>query len=292
MRRPTCAIEEVSTFRRFAVLTLSCLFTAAGLFALQNLGYWKLGSGGFHNLASIAASATNIASSATNIAARATNSIRAFVGLRPTAPPVDDNAIFDKESTMSPSELLNRWNPIIAEASHRFSISDAWIRAVMRVESGGRTVLAGDKPIVSRAGALGVMQVMPETYSEMRSLYGLGTDPFNPHDNIFAAAAYLRWLKGKYGFPEMFAAYNGGPGTLDAFLEKGQPLPKETVNYISSVSGLLGYRNGSQAAFGYRNQSQIAFLVRERLRRHLHRPVVPDPDLSTIPVEASAETAQ
>src|SRR3546814_155699 len=68
---------------------------------------------------------------------------------------------------------LDRWQPFIAEAADRFDIPAAWIRAVMQAESGGRTTLDG-RPITSRAGAMGLMQVMPATYEAMRSQHGLG----------------------------------------------------------------------------------------------------------------------
>jgi soluble lytic murein transglycosylase-like protein len=109
----------------------------------------------------------------------------------------------------------------------------------MRVESGGRTMLADDRKITSRAGAVGIMQVMPGTYDEMAQQYGLGSDRYDPHDNVFAGAAYLRWLHDRYGFPAMFAAYNGGPGTLDANLRGEEELPKETRNYLASVTNIL-----------------------------------------------------
>ena len=56
---------------------------------------------------------------------------------------------YDAEAGMSSSQLLNRWDAIITEASERFHIPAAWIRAVMRQESGGRTMLGENKPIVS-----------------------------------------------------------------------------------------------------------------------------------------------
>jgi hypothetical protein len=155
-------------------------------------------------------------------------------------PPRPQASTFNKELTMSSSELINRWDPFVAEASQKFGISEAWIKAVMRVETGGRTVLEGDQPITSHAGAMGLMQLMRGTYDEMRAQYGLGRDPFNPHDNVFAAAGYLKWLYRKYGFPNMFAAYNGGPGKLEDHLSNGAPLPDETVNYIASVTHILG----------------------------------------------------
>ncbi len=257
MKPPIRAVDSVSTFQRFAILAVSCLMTAGCLLVLQNLGYWKLGNTGFRNLASLTTSATA--------------SFRQFVGL-PTTPP-EDAHIFDRESTMSPSALLNRWDPFITEASRRFDISAAWIRAVMRVESGGRTVLAGDKPITSRAGAVGIMQLMPETYAEMRAQYRLGADPFNPHDNVLAGAAYLRWLQRKYGFPEMFAAYNGGPGTLDAYHEGAKPLPKETQDYIASVGRLLG---GAKTG-------RIAVLSIETAQNHRHRTPLPAAMVASFP---------
>ena len=74
----------------------------------------------------------------------------------------------------------------IAEASHRFSIPESWIRAVIQAES------LGDVRAVSPKGAIGLMQIMPETWSDLRLRYGLGADPFDPHDNIVAGGTYLR----------------------------------------------------------------------------------------------------
>jgi soluble lytic murein transglycosylase-like protein len=131
------------------------------------------------------------------------------------APPPSAFAV---ESAMAPRDLMKRWDPIVAEASKKFGVSETWIRAVMRMESGGRTMLGENQPIISSAGAMGLMQVMPETYADMRAQYGLGADIFDPHDNIFAGAAYLHILYRKYGNPAMFAAYNDGPGALEDHL--------------------------------------------------------------------------
>jgi hypothetical protein len=127
---------------------------------------------------------------------------------------------------------------MIADAAKRFKIPAAWIRNVMRSESGGRTILNG-QPIASNKGALGLMQVEPGTYAEMAEQYRLGDDPFNPKDNIYAGAAYLRWLHGKYGFPAMFAAYNTGPGHLEDHIHHGAPLPAETRAYVAGITRAL-----------------------------------------------------
>jgi soluble lytic murein transglycosylase-like protein len=152
------------------------------------------------------------------------------------APP----SAFDLESAMPPSQLMKRWEPLILQASKKFKVPAEWIRAVMRQESGGRTMMIGNVPIVSGAGAMGIMQVMPGTYTEMAAQYGLGADPYDPQDNIFAGTAYLRWLHGKYGYPAMFAAYNDGPGNIEDHLYRGRPLPKETRGYIANIAKSLG----------------------------------------------------
>ncbi len=141
-------------------------------------------------------------------------------------------SVVAREAVISSS--LDRWQSLIAEASRRFGVPEAWIRAVMRAESGGQTMLDG-RPTTSRVGAMGLMQIMPETWAGLRARYGLGIDPYDPHDNIFAGAAYLRELYQRYGYPNLFAAYNAGPGRLDAHLSGGRPLPDETQAYLASL---------------------------------------------------------
>ncbi|HEX4636112.1 MAG TPA: lytic transglycosylase domain-containing protein [Rhizomicrobium sp.] len=156
-----------------------------------------------------------------------------------TATPHLQPSAFDEESAMTPSQLINRWDGIINEASRRFNVPKAWIRAVMVRESGGRTMLSANLPMISRAGAVGLMQVLPETYEEMAAEQKLGSNPFEPRDNIMAGAAYLRWLHHKYGFPAMFAAYNAGPGKLEDHLEHGASLPAETRAYVGGIAKSL-----------------------------------------------------
>ena len=153
--------------------------------------------------------------------------------------PAAEASVFDVERSMGPRSLLDRWNPVIREAAAKFNIPAIWLRAVMRNETGGRTVLPGDKPIVSHAGAQGVMQLMPGTYDQMADKNGLGDNPHNAHDNVLAAAAYLRWLKDRYGFPGMFAAYNFGPGNWEDHLRRKRGLPAETRNYLKQITAYL-----------------------------------------------------
>lgn len=126
----------------------------------------------------------------------------------------------------------------IAEASRRFDMPEHWIREVIRQESGGRTHVNG-RPIVSGAGAMGLMQVMPGTYSELRRKHGLGPDPFSPRDNILAGTAYMREMYDMFGAPGFLAAYNCGPGCYSEYLAGNRSLPRETQRYLASVGPRL-----------------------------------------------------
>jgi cell division septation protein DedD len=105
----------------------------------------------------------------------------------------------------------------------------------MRVESGGHEYINGQLT-VSAAGAMGLMQLEPETYREMATQYGLGTDPFNPRDNIMAGAAYIHAMYQIFGSPGFLAAYNAGPGRLDSYMTYRTALPDETVNYVAMIA--------------------------------------------------------
>jgi hypothetical protein len=126
------------------------------------------------------------------------------------------------------------WGPYVREAATRFDVPEIWVRAVMRVESGGNEYLNGQL-VTSSAGAMGLMQVMPETYSELRDRHNLGDDPFDPHENILAGTAYLREMYDIYGAPGFLAAYNAGPRRLDDYLSNNRPLPDETRRYVAMI---------------------------------------------------------
>ena len=121
------------------------------------------------------------------------------------------------------------WGPYIAEASQRFDVPQRWIREVMRQESAGRT------SATSPVGAMGLMQVMPATYAELRARHGLGSDPYHPWDSIMAGTAYLRQMYDLYGSPAFLAAYNAGPRRLEDYLWNGRGLPAETRNYVARI---------------------------------------------------------
>jgi len=152
-------------------------------------------------------------------------------------------------ATPAAAQSVERWSGYIAEASARFGLPEPWIRRVMAAESGGRTVFRG-RPITSPAGAMGLMQLMPGTWRDMRRAHGLGADPHNPRDNILAGAAYLRAMYERFGYPGLFAAYNAGPRRYGGHIVTGRTLPAETLAYVDAVSGLMVRPNGGRAANG------------------------------------------
>lgn len=127
------------------------------------------------------------------------------------------------------------WRPYVIEASTRFGVPVSWIEAVMQAESRGRTRLNG-RPIRSSAGAMGLMQLMPATWTEMRARLGLGNNPDDPRDNIHAGTFYLRLMYERFGYPGLFAAYNAGPARYAEHLAGRRALPSETVGYLATVA--------------------------------------------------------
>ena len=131
---------------------------------------------------------------------------------------------------------VDRWRTFIEQASVRFGIPARWIEQVMMAESGGMPVLDG-KPIRSRAGAIGLLQLMPATWAAMRARFKLGDDPDDPANNILAGTAFLRLMYDRFGYPGLFAAYNAGPGRYALSQASGSRLPAETRAYLATVTG-------------------------------------------------------
>jgi hypothetical protein len=132
------------------------------------------------------------------------------------------------------SPIATPFDRHVAKAAQRFGLRTELILAVIAVES------AGDSRAVSHAGAMGLMQIMPATWADLRRRYRLGADPFDPRDNIFAGTAYLREMYDRFGSPGFLAAYNAGPGRYAEHLSTGRPLPRETRAYVAKLAELLG----------------------------------------------------
>jgi soluble lytic murein transglycosylase-like protein len=119
-----------------------------------------------------------------------------------------------------------RYIDLIAPTARRVGVSVALVKSIARAES------AFDPDAVSPKGALGLMQVMPETAQEM------GLDATQPVQNIEAGTRYLKWLLARYSktknaLPKAIAAYNAGPGAVDKF--HGIPRYHETQTYVARV---------------------------------------------------------
>jgi soluble lytic murein transglycosylase-like protein len=151
--------------------------------------------------------------------------------------PVDDNyervmaeAADGSGSPLHPSllRLSVRYDSMIREAASAADVDPELLRAVIVVESGF------DVDAVSRAGAQGLMQLMPAT----ARAYGV-VDAFDPRQNLRAGARYLRDLLDRYDqdFELVLAAYNAGE---QAVAKYGGQIPPfaETMDYVPKVLGL------------------------------------------------------
>jgi soluble lytic murein transglycosylase-like protein len=145
-------------------------------------------------------------------------------------------------------------NEIIAAASRKHQVSPAFVKSIIAAESGF------SQAAVSPKGAIGLMQLMPETAREF------GGDPTVPEQNIDAGAHYLSWLSARYAgqrdaLRRTIAAYNAGPGAVERY--RGVPPYRETRRYVTRVLrfyqqyepdyklvALLGPRNRSKKTLG------------------------------------------
>ncbi|MGM4887520.1 lytic transglycosylase domain-containing protein [Tardiphaga sp. 11_C7_N12_6] len=144
-------------------------------------------------------------------------------------------ALADAASSVHPasSRPAGSFANLIEEASRRFAVPAHWIRAVMTVESAGNAWARSPK------GAMGLMQIMPETWADLRMRHRFGDNPYDPRDNILAGAAYLHELHDRYGSSGFLAAYSAGPGRYEQYLA-GRPLPAETRAYVATLASLFG----------------------------------------------------
>lgn len=174
---------------------------------------------------------TGLISPAVHLLLRSRNGRRAAVLLLLSGVPSGWSttaAAAEVQATRNVSAAVDRYADFIAEAAERFDIPSVWIRTVMRAESDDNARATSPK------GAMGLTQIMPATWAELRIHYGLGDDPYDPHDNIMAGAAYVRELFDRYGNPGFLAAYNAGPGRYEAS-RKERALAPETRAYVDKL---------------------------------------------------------
>jgi soluble lytic murein transglycosylase-like protein len=127
------------------------------------------------------------------------------------------------------SHSTSQYDHLIADASKRYGVSIPLLKAIIRAESGF------DPKAVSRKGAMGLMQIMPDNFK----LLGI-QDPFDPWQNIDAGTRYFKQMYERFGKVSLsLAAYNAGPSAVDYY--KTIPPYEETEDYVRKV--LLYYYN-------------------------------------------------
>ena len=124
-----------------------------------------------------------------------------------------------------PTPTLTPYDPLIEQYATRSDVPVELVRAVVAVESGSNPTAR------SSAGAMGLMQLMPETATEL----GV-SDPYDPADNLRGGITYLKQLLDQYGGNEeiALAAYNAGPGAVERYGNRVPPFP-ETLDYVRRV---------------------------------------------------------
>jgi soluble lytic murein transglycosylase-like protein len=146
-------------------------------------------------------------------------------------------AALDKKQPLSAAQKADKTQKVLADmpladqnlstlieaAARKYKVDPKLVAAVAEVESNG------NQEAVSSAGAIGVMQLMPDTAAS------LGVDPYNKQQNIEGGAKYLRQMLDTFGgdTKKAVAAYNAGPGAVKDY--GGVPPYKETQNYVSKV---------------------------------------------------------
>ncbi|MCD6261546.1 MAG: transglycosylase SLT domain-containing protein [Deltaproteobacteria bacterium] len=122
------------------------------------------------------------------------------------------------------NRYIKTYESIIAGASNRFGVESSLIKAVIKAESDF------DHYAVSRYGAQGLMQLMPQTADDMEV-----KDPFNPAENIFGGTRYLKMMLTRFNnnLALALSAYNAGPENVEKYHDV-PPFP-ETRAFIKRV---------------------------------------------------------
>lgn len=128
------------------------------------------------------------------------------------------------------------YDDVIAEASLQNGVSFHLLKAVIQVES------CFNPNAVSKKGALGLMQIMPENLDHLNV-----HDPFDPRDNIMGGATYLKAMMDRFkGQLELaLAAYNAGPSAVERY--DNIPPYKETQEYVRNVLKFYSYYKRNQS---------------------------------------------
>jgi soluble lytic murein transglycosylase-like protein len=165
------------------------------------------------------------------------------IGLIASSPIYDDERIISVPLPPPPAAAITppiNVHQVARVAARMHGVDPAVVLSIIKAESGFRA------DAVSAKGALGLMQVMPDTAAEM------GYDPTVPEENIQAGTEYVKFLLSRYqnrrnGLSLAIAAYNAGPGNVDRY--RGVPPFAETRAYVKRVIGFCqDYRRSAKSA--------------------------------------------
>ena len=140
----------------------------------------------------------------------------------------------------------HKYEDAVVREAERLGVDPKLALHVLYKETGN---LKNPETARSKAGAIGVMQLMPKTAK------GLGVDPMNPEENIRGGITYLKQMMDQFNDPTLaLAAYNAGPGRVNQVLRSGrgiEALPRETQNYIRMAEGgIVAFDNGGLSMIG------------------------------------------
>jgi soluble lytic murein transglycosylase-like protein len=160
---------------------------------------------------------------------------RPVVALLPPAKSVRPTVDVSAEFVAIPAS--EAYDEIIDEAAEKYGMDPHLIHAVMQAES------AFHPYAVSRAGAEGLMQLMPDLSDEM----GV-SNAFDPRENIMGGVRYLKRLLDYHNgnLDLALASYNAGPGNVERY--GGVPPFRETRNYVKTIKQILAARKRSADA--------------------------------------------
>ena len=168
------------------------------------------------------------------------------------------------------SETLHPFAAFVTEASRRFGVPEHWIRAVMHIESGAKQRARSSK------GAMGLMQIMPKTWTELRARHGLGADPYDPHDNILAGTAYIRELNNRYGAPGSSPPTMPDLDATNAIWRRVDRCRTETQAYVATLTPMIKSRrtNVQVAAVASRSPGPTRRCSRAHARHFRRRSII------------------